>query len=138
MSQRCKKENIERHEDINDEIIPPSAETVAFALLYNPSVSHFNIYRSGFRAGQSDLDFSLTQSGAELWEVGGVKIHHFSEPVTRPMPLPETTTQVFSPLPDKQGAWKVSILLWAIHRHLFIFQGRLIDQSIGTVFQLQG
>lgn len=35
-------------------------------------------------------------------------------------------------------AWKVSILLWAVHRHLFIFQGPLIDQSIGTIFQLQG
>lgn len=54
----------------------------------------------------------------------GVKIHHSSEPITEPMSLPETTTHVFSPLSDKRGVWKVSILLWAVHRHLFIFQGR--------------
>lgn len=37
---------------------------------------------------------------------GCVKIHYSSQPVTKHGLLPETTTQVFSPLSDKRGPGK--------------------------------
>lgn len=62
MSQRCEKEyTAYRRESVYYNIvIPVSTEAVAFALLCSLSMSCFNIHCSGFCAGQSDLDFSLT------------------------------------------------------------------------------